>query len=108
MSDYDKAVQVIDFNARRLARHDADTLPLIKAMEYLNNPMAQVDVMDVLQQWAKGPNTKLVFTWLDKDIYDSLSNQERDTLIQRWIESYLVYTTYYLRKNIEKGFNNGL
>ena len=108
MSDYDKAVQVIDFNARRLARHDADTLSIIKAMEYLNNPMAQVDAMEVLQQWAKGANTTAIFTWLDKDIYDSLSDLQLESLTQRWIEYYLAYMTYYLGKNIEKGFNNGL
>lgn len=108
MSDYDKAVQVIDFNARRLARHDADTLPLIKAMEYLNNPMAYVDITDILQQWAKGPNTMAIFTWLDKDIYDSLNAFQRDTLIQRWIQYYVNYMERFLKQNIEKGFSNGL
>jgi hypothetical protein len=107
MSAYARAKFIVETNARGQARFDADDLSVREAIEYTIDPRVLTDAMDVLKEsWARAGNTKIVFTQLDEQDYEALSEAQRHDLVMYWCTLYPTLVIEYLKKRLE-GKPNG-
>ena len=100
-NSYDLARQVVYMNARKLAKYDADTLPLFQALQFLRDASVSLDTYEVLHHWAEGPNTHVIFMGLDKDDFDDLSDLMRKALVNEWIAHYIYHMTVFLSARLD-------
>ena len=101
MTNYALVNELVRMNARKLAKHDADTLSLFQALTYLRDPSTMLDAYEVLLEWAKGTNTTLVFTGLDRELYEQLTVGTKEALVFDWINYYLNSMTRFLTERVE-------
>lgn len=101
MSNYEVVNELVRMNARKLAKHDTKTLSMIQVLTLLKDTSVMLDAFDVLHDWAKGPNTILVFTGVDKNLYDELTEDEKAVLVSAWINEYLYYMSVFLTERVE-------
>ena len=99
---YAKAKFVIETNAKGQAKSDADTTPLLKAMQYLSDPKVIVDAVEVLHHWTATYDTSVVFTNLDKSDYEALTEIQKAELVEYWCQLFPVLVIEYLKKRLER------
>ena len=99
--DYAYANEIVRMNARKLAKHDAETISIFQALTYLRDPSIMLDAYEVLLEWAKGSNTNLVFTGLDREIFKHLTVDNKQTLVFNWINYYLNGMSDFLNERVE-------
>ena len=97
---YDRARFIVETNADKQARHDANTTPLYKIQEFLNRPTIYLDALEVLHSWARGDNAHVVFTGVAMEDYDNLTDLEREGLVKLWCYLYPSLVLQYLRERV--------
>lgn len=103
---YANARFVVETNARKQAIGDAYATPLYKIREYLANPNAMMDVIEILDSWATGDNANLVFSGLPKEDYDALFDSEKRSLIKFWCYLYPVIVLDLLSRRLSEESND--
>ena len=101
MTNYEVANEVARLNARKLAKHDAETTSIFQALTYLKDPSIMLDAYEVLLEWSNGSNTTLVFTGLDREIFKQLTVEDKRCAVFEWINHYLYYMSVFLTERVE-------
>lgn len=101
MIAYARAKFIVETNARGQARYDANDLPLGKAQEYVSDPRVLADAMEMLKYWALKSDTKIVFTQLDEQDYQALTDYQKDDLVLYWTKLYPNLVMEYLKERLD-------
>jgi hypothetical protein len=102
MNSYARAKFVVETNARGQALNDSQDLPIHKVIEYVSDPRVVIDAREMLTFWSYGNTTDIVFTQLDKEDYQNLTDEQRRQLVAYWCNYYLELMMKNLKQRLEK------
>lgn len=103
---YARAKWIVQSNAKVQALGDSNNYPRERIIDTLTDPQTYVYFEAAMKGWRYGPKAQLVFRQMNEKDYTLLTMEEKQELIQLWIDDYYQEVIILLRKRLERESKN--
>lgn len=102
---YARATWIVEANSKVQAEGDARTYPRDKLQGTVTDPMTYTVYASQMNSWRHSPKANLVFTQMNQKDEALLTYEEKQELIQMWIDLYYQEVMKRLRERYERESN---
>jgi hypothetical protein len=102
---YARAKWIVEANAKVQAMGDAATCPKERMIEIIMDPMTYTLYEGSMKSWRYGIKAQLVFVQMNEKDYELLTYEEKQELIQIWIDLFYQEVMKLLKERYERESN---